>query len=456
MEPQRHYPSQQPQPHQPAHGQYLQFHMEPKPEPTSTLDLSDDATSDSLKHDQQSAGVVAGPHGVHPDLASYEQSLNEMRKTRGRVKIKMEFIENKLRRYTTFSKRKTGIMKKAYELSTLTGTQVMLLVASETGHVYTFATPKLQPMITSDTGKSLIQTCLNSPDLQSSGQQPSRMSSTGYEETELTYCIEEDQKLQDPLSSAMLQSYPTPPPHHASRDNLVASSSSGMPSLTVGMPPLSSMAAPSPHQYPMQSLQAPTPTTPYSITSTMASPVFSYNQSGGLMTDQKPSPIHLSLDDAAAASFAPQAHYLGQPSPALSAAGSSPPGFYSSSHTSAGMSALTPNQLHQQSTNRTPAASAAAHFAASMKQDEYSPRGSPPRSQAQHDQAIVPPATEQLLHGTTTGMPLSSPVSTSGMQGIGGGSAMPFSTTCMGLHDIQASSIPGGMQMPPRLSTLAQ
>lgn len=86
------------------------------------------------------------------------------KKTRGRVKIKMEFIQNKLRRYTTFSKRKTGIMKKAYELSTLTGTQVMLLVASETGHVYTFATRKLQPMITSESGKALIQTCLNSPD----------------------------------------------------------------------------------------------------------------------------------------------------------------------------------------------------------------------------------------------------------------------------------------------------
>ena len=73
----------------------------------------------------------------------------------------MEFIENKIRRYTTFSKRKTGIMKKAYELSTLTGTQVMLLVASETGHVYTFATDKLQPMITSETGKTLIQSCLS-------------------------------------------------------------------------------------------------------------------------------------------------------------------------------------------------------------------------------------------------------------------------------------------------------
>ena len=48
-------------------------------------------------------------------------SLPNGKKTKGRVKIKMEFIDNKLRRYTTFSKRKTGIMKKAYELSTLTG-----------------------------------------------------------------------------------------------------------------------------------------------------------------------------------------------------------------------------------------------------------------------------------------------------------------------------------------------
>ena len=37
------------------------------------------------------------------------------KKTKGRVKIKMEFIDNKLRRYTTFSKRKTGIMKKVMQ-----------------------------------------------------------------------------------------------------------------------------------------------------------------------------------------------------------------------------------------------------------------------------------------------------------------------------------------------------
>ena len=85
----------------------------------------------------------------------------------------------------------------AYELSTLTGTQVMLLVASETGHVYTFATPKLQPMITSEAGKALIQTCLHTPD--PTPQQMDydiRMSATGYEETELAYGLgDEDFKV---------------------------------------------------------------------------------------------------------------------------------------------------------------------------------------------------------------------------------------------------------------------
>ena len=47
----------------------------------------------------------------------------------------------------------------AYELSTLTGTQVLLLVVSETGLVYTFTTPKLQPLVTKPEGKNLIQVC---------------------------------------------------------------------------------------------------------------------------------------------------------------------------------------------------------------------------------------------------------------------------------------------------------
>ncbi|KAG2029232.1 hypothetical protein BDR03DRAFT_1049111, partial [Suillus americanus] len=52
-------------------------------------------------------------------------------------------------------------MKKVYELSTLTGTQV--LVMSETGLVYTFTTSKLQPLVTQPEGKNLIQAWLNAP-----------------------------------------------------------------------------------------------------------------------------------------------------------------------------------------------------------------------------------------------------------------------------------------------------
>ncbi|XP_061584196.1 serum response factor-like [Cololabis saira] len=134
-----------------------------------------------------------GRAGTYCEVSPGVAGVKPGKKTRGRVKIKMEFIDNKLRRYTTFSKRKTGIMKKAYELSTLTGTQVLLLVASETGHVYTFATRKLQPMITSETGKALIQTCLNSPDSppRSDPSSDQRMSATGFEETDLTYQVTE-------------------------------------------------------------------------------------------------------------------------------------------------------------------------------------------------------------------------------------------------------------------------
>ena len=60
-----------------------------------------DHDSDSDSGSSSLLREMSAPGGVKPG-----------KKTKGRVKIKMEFIENKLRRYTTFSKRKTGIMKK--------------------------------------------------------------------------------------------------------------------------------------------------------------------------------------------------------------------------------------------------------------------------------------------------------------------------------------------------------
>ncbi|KAI9248845.1 hypothetical protein BDA99DRAFT_445959 [Phascolomyces articulosus] len=102
---------------------------------------------------------------VEDDVGSGDDSDGDKPSRRsGRRKIKIEYIEDKNRRHITFSKRKAGIMKKAYELSTLTGTQVLLLVVSETGLVYTFTTVKLQPIVTKPEGKNLIQACLNAPD----------------------------------------------------------------------------------------------------------------------------------------------------------------------------------------------------------------------------------------------------------------------------------------------------
>ncbi|CAN8000070.1 unnamed protein product, partial [Ixodes hexagonus] len=174
-------------------------------DPTSCLDGI--VTGGGNKRTSDDAGITLDDMLLQQQQQQQQQPKKipppNGKKTKGRVKIKMEFIDNKLRRYTTFSKRKTGIMKKAYELSTLTGTQVMLLVASETGHVYTFATRKLQPMITSEAGKALIQTCLNSPDPPQGTTGPpgpspdQRMSATGFEETDLTYSVTEDSENKD-------------------------------------------------------------------------------------------------------------------------------------------------------------------------------------------------------------------------------------------------------------------
>lgn len=99
-----------------------------------------------------------------------EEEEEEDKPGRERRKIEIKFIADKSRRHITFSKRKAGIMKKAYELSILTGTQVLLLVVSETGLVYTFTTPKLSPIVTKSEGKNMIQACLNAPEPISTGE----------------------------------------------------------------------------------------------------------------------------------------------------------------------------------------------------------------------------------------------------------------------------------------------
>ncbi|KAK1046575.1 transcription factor of the MADS box [Friedmanniomyces endolithicus] len=109
-------------------------------------------------------GEPRGVKRARTSAAADDDDDDDDKPGRERRKIEIKFIQDKSRRHITFSKRKAGIMKKAYELSVLTGAQVLLLVVSETGLVYTFTTPKLQPLVTKPEGKNLIQACLNAPE----------------------------------------------------------------------------------------------------------------------------------------------------------------------------------------------------------------------------------------------------------------------------------------------------
>jgi hypothetical protein len=71
----------------------------------------DSADSDECGENLTRRAPIASFDGSH-DIPSGKRHPRPGKKTMGRVKIKMEYIKNKVRRYTTFSKRKTGIMKK--------------------------------------------------------------------------------------------------------------------------------------------------------------------------------------------------------------------------------------------------------------------------------------------------------------------------------------------------------
>jgi hypothetical protein len=142
--------------------------------------------------------------------AANTEDGNGAKRKAGRRKIPIEFIDDKSRRQITFSKRKAGLMKKAYELTTLTGTQALLLVASETGHVYTFATPKLQPFVTIPEGKSLIQACLNAPDPHPIGAQAAAGQPQGRPQSYETGGAKRDEDFEQ---SGTFQGQQEQPPH---------------------------------------------------------------------------------------------------------------------------------------------------------------------------------------------------------------------------------------------------
>jgi len=57
-------------------------------------------------------------------------------------KMELKCIQNPTSRHSIFSKRKNGLLKKAFELSVLCDVEVALIVFSETGKIYEFASNK--------------------------------------------------------------------------------------------------------------------------------------------------------------------------------------------------------------------------------------------------------------------------------------------------------------------------
>lgn len=72
------------------------------------------------------------------------QPAPAVRKTR---KKSAEYRQSKRERCISFSKRKGGLFKKARELHAITGSQVLLIIANESGRVFTYATDLLSPLL---------------------------------------------------------------------------------------------------------------------------------------------------------------------------------------------------------------------------------------------------------------------------------------------------------------------
>jgi hypothetical protein len=139
----------------------------------------------------------------------------------GRRKIKIDYIQDKARRHVTFTKRKSGLMKKvwgrtrgvvrlvarrarlteviacaaqAYELSTLTGTDCFVLVVSESGAVYHFSTTALSGITDHPRGREVLEAVLRGELRGDGADEPPVASGSGSTDQRATY--------EPPLTSA--------------------------------------------------------------------------------------------------------------------------------------------------------------------------------------------------------------------------------------------------------------
>uniref|UniRef100_A0A7N0ZRF6 Uncharacterized protein n=1 Tax=Kalanchoe fedtschenkoi TaxID=63787 RepID=A0A7N0ZRF6_KALFE len=88
----------------------------------------------------------------------------------GRGRVQMKRIENKINRQVTFSKRRTGLLKKANEISVLCDAEVALIIFSTKGKLFDYATDSCMERILERYERySSAKTQLVAADIESNG-----------------------------------------------------------------------------------------------------------------------------------------------------------------------------------------------------------------------------------------------------------------------------------------------
>ena len=108
------------------------------------------------------------PNNYAPDLSENDRATEGTPSKSNapatvRRKLNTKYIENRTKRMICFSKRKMGLLNKAHYIHLFTGCEILVIIASETGNAYTYASPRLKPIITEEKGQSMIRTLLNNP-----------------------------------------------------------------------------------------------------------------------------------------------------------------------------------------------------------------------------------------------------------------------------------------------------
>ncbi|KAJ4827719.1 hypothetical protein Tsubulata_018043 [Turnera subulata] len=115
------------------------------------------------------------------------------KKTKGKQKIEIKEIENDVTKLTTFSKRRSGITRKASNLATLTGAHVAVGIYSPGGKLYTFGSSSFESVTNRFLGMETSDFCDNTV-LTLGAQRQSRIDDLNQQVNQLMQKLGEEKK----------------------------------------------------------------------------------------------------------------------------------------------------------------------------------------------------------------------------------------------------------------------